>query len=72
MSNEVKSLGEALPSEMKRVREQLMSKYQAIGGAGAFAIAMMNNELDRATKALAEGDVVKMLQSYEALKEFTS
>ncbi len=64
------SLGTELPKEMTRVRDDLMPLYQEIGPAGAFALAMMRAELDRATKALAEGDVVQMIRSYEALKGF--
>lgn len=66
------SLGTELPKEMARVRDVLMPQYQSIGPAGGFALALMRNELDRATKALAEGDVVTMIRSYEALKEFKS
>lgn len=64
------SLGTDLPKEMSRVRDVLMPQYLAIGPAGGFALAMMKAELDRATKALAEGDVVTMMRSYEALKGF--
>ena len=34
--------------------------------------AMMRADLDRAAKALAEGDVVEMLRVYQSLKETTS
>lgn len=64
------SLGEELPKEMARVRDVLMPMYLGIGPAGGFAIAMMRADLDRATKALAEGDVVQMMRSYQALKEY--
>lgn len=64
------SLGIELPKEMARVRDVLMPLYIGIGPAGGFALALMRAELDRATKALAEGDVVTMIQSYEALKGF--
>lgn len=64
------SLGTELPKEMARVRDVLMPEYIAIGPAGGFALAVMRAELDRATKALAEGDVVTMIRSYEALKNF--
>jgi hypothetical protein len=62
-----RSLGEALPAEMTRVRG-LLPMYQAIGPAGAFALMFMNQALDRAQSALAEGDVVAMLHVYEELK----
>lgn len=66
------TLGDALPKEMARVRDVLMPQYRSIGPAGTFALAMMTLELDRATKALAEGDVVAMIRVYESLKEFKS
>lgn len=64
------TLGDELPKEMARVRDHLMPMYQSIGPAGGFALAMMRGELDRATKALAEGDLPTMIASYEALKQF--
>lgn len=64
------SLGTELPKEMARVRDVLMPQYLSIGPAGGFALALMRAELDRATKALAEGDVITMMRSYEALKGF--
>lgn len=66
----METLGEALPKEMARVRDELMPMYQSIGPAGGFALALMRAELDRATKALAEGDLPTMIVSYEALKGF--
>jgi hypothetical protein len=65
------TLGTALPREMKRVRDELMPRYIEIGPPGAFAVAIMRYALDRATKALAEGDVITMIRVYEELKEFT-
>lgn len=64
------SLGTELPKEMARVRDVLMPQYIAIGPTGSFALALMRAELDRATKALAEGDLITMIQSYETLKGF--
>ena len=64
------TLGEALPREMARVRDVLMPKYIASGPAGAFALALMRNDLDKAAKALAEGDVVAMIEVYSSLKEY--
>jgi len=67
---ETKTLGEELPREMARVRDQVMPAYQEIGTAGAFALAMMRADLDAAAKAMAEGDVVAMLRVYESLKGY--
>lgn len=65
------TLGDALTREMKRVRDVLMPRYIAIGPAGALGLVFMRAELDRATTALAEGDTLTMIQSYERLKDFT-
>lgn len=64
------SLGEALPLEMARVRDEVIPIYQTVGPAANLAIAMMRHDLDRAAKAMAEGDVVEMLRVYQSLKEF--
>lgn len=66
------TLGDALPEEMRRVRDDVMPHYShpALNGAGAFAIAMMRRDLDAAAKAMAEGDVVAMMACYQALKEY--
>lgn len=66
------SLGEELPREMTRVRDTLIPEYASIGPAGRFAITLMCADLDRAQKALAEGDVVEMMRVYEALKSYKS
>lgn len=63
-------LGEALPKEMARVRDVLMPLYQSIGPTGRIALVLMRNELDRAAKAMIEGDLPAMIRSYEALKDF--
>ena len=64
------TLGEDLPKQMARVRDELIPQYQSIGPAGAFAIAMMLRSLDRAAVALAEGDLPVMLAVYKELKDF--
>lgn len=67
---ESRSLGEALPAEMARVRDEVMPAYQEIGPAGAFALLMMRHDLDRAAKAMIEGDTAAMLGAYQALKDY--
>jgi len=62
------SLGTALVAEMARVRDKLLPEYIAIGPGGAPGAFMMRAELDAAAKALAEGDIVAIIRSYEALK----
>jgi hypothetical protein len=64
------TLGDALPREMARVRDEVMPAYVAVGPVGAFALAMMRHDLDLAAKALAEGDVVAMLRAHEELKGY--
>jgi hypothetical protein len=66
-----KTLGDALPAEMARVRDEVMPAYVEIGPAGAFALAMMRRDLDEAARALAEGDVVAMIRAYESLKGYS-
>jgi hypothetical protein len=65
------SLGEELPQEMARVRDDLLPLYVGLpGGVGKFAATMMRADLDRATRALAEGDLVTMIRVYESLKGY--
>ena len=71
MTDKPSSLGEALPAEMARVRDVVMPPYQEIGPAGGLALMMMRQSLDRAAKALAEGDVVAMIAAYEDLKGYS-
>jgi len=66
------TLGEELPKEMTRVRDELMPQYQSIGPAGGFALALMRTALDGATKALAAGDLPSMIRYYNELKDFKS
>lgn len=67
---EQNTLGDALPAEMARVRDEVIPAYLAIGQSGAPALFMMRRSLDAATKALAEGDVVAMMRAYEDLKGY--
>lgn len=66
------SLAEALPREMARVRDELLPQYLSLANTPGvfvgFAVANLRIELDLAAQALASGDVVAMLRSYEALK----
>lgn len=68
--NETKTLGDALPEEIKRVTE-ILGHYQAIGPAGMFGAMMIKASLQRATRALAEGDALAMIQCLEDLKEYS-
>jgi malonyl CoA-acyl carrier protein transacylase len=53
---------------MARVRDEVLPVYLTIGPGGAFAVAGMRADLDRAAKAMAEGDVVEMVRVFESLK----
>lgn len=64
------TLGDALPREMARIRDEVMPAYVEIGPAGAFALAFMRQDLDRAAKAMAEGDLPAMIAAYQALKDY--
>lgn len=64
------SLGEELPNEMQRVTGLLQVYSSLPNGAGNFAAVIMRQTLDRATRALASGDVIQMIRVYEELKGF--
>lgn len=68
----VDTLGDALPREMARVRDEVMPAYQEIGVAGTFALTMMRHDLDEAARAMASGDTVAMIRVYESLKGYTT
>ncbi|MDQ2080499.1 hypothetical protein RA307_09930 [Xanthobacteraceae bacterium Astr-EGSB] len=70
MTTEVKTLGDALPREMARVRDELIPLYTSIGPVGAFALTMMRQDLDRAARAMVSGDLVEMIAVYESLKGY--
>jgi hypothetical protein len=65
----IETLGDALPREMTRVRE-IIPLYDGVP-MGFLAATMMRQSLDRAQKALAEGDVVEMIRCYEDLKGYS-
>lgn len=63
------TLAEELPKQMARVRDEVLPHYLAIGPNGMFGAAMIRSDLDRAAKAMAEGDVVEMIRACQSLKE---
>jgi hypothetical protein len=65
------TVGEALPREMTRVRDEVMPAYIEIGPPGAIALAMMRHDLDEAQRAMVEGDVVAMIRVLESLRGYT-
>lgn len=66
------TLGEDLPKQMARVRDELIPQYQSIGPASEFAVGMMRRSLDRAAVAMAEGDLPTMIAVYQELKSYQS
>lgn len=66
--SEITSLAEALPNEMARVRE-VLGIYKSLGPVGMFGAAMIEQDLRAADAAVMSGDVVRMLQAYQTLKE---
>jgi len=61
------SLAEAFPKEQARCRE-LLQAYRDIGPAGMFGAAHIEAVLRAADRAAASGDVIAMLQAYEAMQ----
>jgi hypothetical protein len=63
------SIGEDLPKQMARVRDHVLPHYDALGPVGKIGAALIRADLDRAAKALAEGDVVAMVRAAGVLVE---
>ena len=70
--NPNETLGEALPKEITRVRDEVLPLYDAIGSPGIFAATMMRQSLDAASKAMIEGDLPAMIRCYEDLKGYSA
>ena len=62
------TLGEALPLEIARVRDVLIPAYLECGPGGMPAVVLMRADLDAASKAMIEGDLVEMVRVYQKLK----
>jgi hypothetical protein len=62
------SVGEDFPRQQARVRE-VLGHYREIGPAGQFGAAMIEADLREADEAMASGDVVRILRSYETLRD---
>ena len=61
------SIGEEYPKQQQRVRE-ILGQYRAIGPAGSFGAAMIEHTLREADQAVASGDVIAMIRSFEAME----
>lgn len=66
----VDTLGDALPREMARVRDEVIPVYMDFGTPGFVAVSMMRQAFDDAAKAMAAGDLPGMIRAYESLKGF--
>ena len=62
------SLGEALPKELARAR-RIQGYAREIGPAGMFMVAMIEQDIQRAERAMMEGDLAGMIAAYQVLKE---
>jgi hypothetical protein len=67
------SLAESLPEQQRRVREEILPKYESLRGMPQvnveFAIMTIKALLANAERAAASGDVVAMIRAHEELKE---
>ena len=66
------TLADALPKVMAEVRDVVLHAYEDVlpyAPMTGLTIAVIKAELDAATKAIVEGDVVQMMALYQSLKE---
>lgn len=66
------NLADALVAEIKRMNEVVIPAYQeivAVAPMTALTVAIMRAEVDAAVRALAEGDVLAMVQLYASIKD---
>ncbi len=63
------TLGTALPKEIARVRDEVLPYYLEIP-EGIIAATMMRADLDKASKAMIEGDLPAMIEVYQSLKSW--
>lgn len=61
------NLMEGLLREMNRCRA-LIKEYEKIGPAGTFGRIMIQQDIDRAEKAMGGGDIVEMVAAFKALQ----
>lgn len=68
----METLGDALPEMIRKVRDETLPLYEEIAKTSPLTnltIQVIKHEMDTATRAMAEGDVVQMMRSYQSLKE---
>ena len=73
MGNETRTLAEALPDEINRVRE-IQDQYKELRGRPNIivepAIMFMEHSIQNAIQASMSGDIVSMLKAVKDLKGF--
>lgn len=69
--SESKTLGDALPDEIARVTS-LIPIYASVGPVANIALALMRASLDRATRALATGDIGEMMECLVDLQGYSA
>ena len=67
MTDTTKTLAEALPEEMARVRT-VLGHYKSIGPAGMFGAAFIEQDLREADQAVMSGNIVAMIRSLAKLR----
>ena len=71
------TLADALPREISRVSAKrdrwrnMIKEHPELGPGMQFTIAIMQAEIDRAILVCTSGDVVEMMASYQALKDYS-
>lgn len=68
MSEQIETLGDALPKEIERCQE-IVRIYKSVPN-GQFAAAFMEKDIKDAIKAMMTGDIVEMLRLYGELKQW--
>ena len=67
------NLPEAIAAKIREMNEQIIPEYVAIipiAPMTALTVAVMRHELNEAVEALASGDVLRMIRSYDAIKDY--
>lgn len=64
------TLGEAFPIELETAREKLQ-RYEALGSAGVFACMLIRNTIKRAEIALANSDILAMIELYGEMRDIS-
>jgi len=69
--SESETLGDKLPEECARVRELIGIYREHCGPAGGLAVSLMERALQRADRAMINGDLQAMIVAYQDLQGFT-